>query len=319
MPGPPPLPFPLDALSRGLGVLGRHATLLLAAGIFAGLLLPDLAHLLRPLLAPSVGLLLTVSLLALNWGLLHDHLRRPQKLALGVAWQLAVSPLLAFLLVLSLGLPADLEVALIVNAAAPPVTASVAIALLLGLDAAYAAALAVVATLLLPLTLVPVSLLLLGLDLQVDGLAFLGRFAVFILLPFCTALLLKRFLPASSLTQHRGAIDGINVLLLLVFAIAVMDGATTRLLATPGTFAVFLAAAFLFNICFQVLGALAFRLAGRATSLTLGLASGNRNMALMLVLSGGLLGPDFLLYVALAQIPIFLLPLLAERIYPRLP
>ena len=42
-------------------------------------------------------------------------------------------------------------------------------------------------------------------------------------------------------------------------------------------------------------------------------------MALMLVVSGGLFGPDFFLYVAVAQIPIYLLPLLAERIYPRLP
>jgi hypothetical protein len=41
-------------------------------------------------------------------------------------------------------------------------------------------------------------------------------------------------------------------------------------------------------------------------------------MALMLVLMAGAVGPDFGLYVAMAQIPIYLLPSLGAPIYRRL-
>ncbi len=50
----------------------------------------------------------------------------------------------------------------------------------------------------------------------------------------------------------------------------------------------------------------------------MGLISGNRNTALILVLTGSFVGPDLGLYVAMAQIPIYLLPLLAKPLYGRL-
>ena len=40
-------------------------------------------------------------------------------------------------------------------------------------------------------------------------------------------------------------------------------------------------------------------------------------MALMLVLAGSLLGPDLALYVAMAEIPVYLLPLVANPLYSR--
>jgi BASS family bile acid:Na+ symporter len=106
---------------------------------------------------------------------------------------------------------------------------------------------------------------------------------------------------------------------ILVFAaLAMMDGVTARLLAEPMTVALFLAAAVVFNVGFQALGALVYWRRGRRAALSMGLALGNRNMALMLVLAGGLLGPDLALYVAMAQIPVYLLPLVAKPLYGRL-
>ena len=80
----------------------------------------------------------------------------------------------------------------------------------------------------------------------------------------------------------------------------------------------FLVAAVVFNAGLQALGALAFRGRGRLGALTVGLVLGNRNMALMLVLMAGVVGPDFGLYVAMAQLPIYLLPSLGTPIYRRL-
>ncbi len=78
----------------------------------------------------------------------------------------------------------------------------------------------------------------------------------------------------------------------------------------------YLVAAVVFNAGLQGLGALAFRGRGRLGALTAGLVLGNRNMAL--VLMAGAAGPDFGFYVAMAQLPIYLLPALGAPIYRRL-
>ena len=60
-----------------------------------------------------------------------------------------------------------------------------------------------------------------------------------------------------------------------------------------------------------------FRPMGRRAALSLGLVSGNRNMALAFAVTGAF-EPDLLLYLAVAQIPIYLSPLLTRQIYGRL-
>lgn len=59
--------------------------------------------------------------------------------------------------------------------------------------------------------------------------------------------------------DHAHAINGFNMLVLVVFAIAIMDGVTEAAIADPGLVLVYLAAALVFNAALQALGALAFR------------------------------------------------------------
>ncbi len=105
--------------------------------------------------------------------------------------------------------------------------------------------------------------------------------------------------------------------MLLTFGIAVMDGVTARLLADPATVLVFVAAAFAVNIVMQLLGAAAFLWLGRQAALSIGLTSGYRNMGLMLVLTAGIAGPDMALFVAMAQLPMYMLPALMHPLYRR--
>lgn len=53
-------------LTPFLALLNRHARLILAGGIFAGLVLPDLASLLRPLVEAAVVASLSLSLLRID-------------------------------------------------------------------------------------------------------------------------------------------------------------------------------------------------------------------------------------------------------------
>lgn len=303
---------------RLLALIGRNAPRFLAVGVFAGIVLPDLADLLRPVLGPLVALLLGVSLLRLDWSALAVNASRPATVGLATLWQLLLAPVLVWGCALLVGLPSGLTQALVLNGAAPSLVASVTIAQLVGLDAPLAALLLVITTFLLPFTLTPVIFWLLGVELGIDLIVFFSRFALYIVLPFTVAWTLGRILPAGLLDRYKMEIDGVNAVILVLAALAMMSGVTERLATAPGTVALFLAAAVTFNFGFQVLGSLIYWRLGRRTALSMGLTSGNRNTALVLVLTGGLVSPDLGLYVAMAQIPIYLLPLVAKPIYGRL-
>ncbi len=304
--------------SRILTLLARHARPILAGGVFAGLLLPDLAALLRPLMEAAVVVSLSLSLLRIDWPAIVDWGRRPLRAGAAVGWILLGAPALTLGAVTLLGLPPGLAVALVFAAAAPPVTASPAFALLLGLDAALALVVLVVGTALLPLTLGPVAFWLLDLELSVGLGPFLLRVAIFIVLPFAISGLSRGLVRRDWLDARAREINGLIVAALVVFAIAIMDGVTARLLADPWTVALFGAAAFVLNFMLQALGAAGFLWMGRRQALTMGLSSGYRNMAIMLVLTAGIAGPDMWLYVAMAQFPMYILPMLTNPLYRRL-
>ena len=71
-------------LISALQALSRHTATVLAVGIFAGLLLPDLAGWLRPLLPSAVAGLLYLALLRIDWQELSRHLSRP---LVGAGWR----------------------------------------------------------------------------------------------------------------------------------------------------------------------------------------------------------------------------------------
>lgn len=304
-------------LSRLLSPLGRHARPILAAGIFAGLVFPDLAALLRPLLELAVVLSLILSMLRIDWPLLARWMRRPLPTLATVAWMLVAAPVLAWAAVRVAGLPPNLAVPLVLAAAAPPISSIPGFALLLGLDASLALVIVVSTTALLPLTLAPLSFWLLDLELAIGLDAFLLRILLFIGVPFLATGILRRALKPGWIAAHGPEISGAMVVMLLTFGIAVMDGVTARLLADPATVLVFVAAAFAVNVVMQLLGAAAFLWLGRQAALSIGLTSGYRNMGLMLVLTAGIAGPDMALFVAVAQLPMYMLPTLMHPLYRR--
>jgi len=305
-------------ITRFLILLARHARPVLAGGIFAGLLLPDLAALLRPLMEAAVVTSLTLSMLRIDWLSIAAYGRQPGRAGVALGWILLGAPVLTLAAAKALGVPSGLTVALVFAAAAPPVTAAPAFALLLGLDAALALVILVIGTALLPLTLGPVAFWLLDLELSIGLGPFLLRIAIFIGLPFLISGMSRRSIRRDWLDARATEISGSIVLALVVFAIGIMDGVTARLLADPWTVAAFAGAAFVLNFALQALGTAAFLWMGRRQALTMGLASGYRNMAIMLVLTTGIAGPDMWLYVAMAQLPMYILPMLTNPVYRRL-
>ncbi len=314
----PPAPALARPLLRAFDFLGRHATRFLAGGVLVGLVLPPLAEFLRPLLAPLLLVPLTIALVRLDWRALAAYSRRGGLIAALTLWLLVASPLLVWALASRSGLPPAIVQALVLMAAAPPIVSSAAIALIVGLDAALAVVMIVVTTALVPFTLPPLALELLGLEIEIGLGAFMLRLAALVGIAFAAALVARRLVAAEWLVRNARTLDGVSVANLLLFAIAIMAGVTEVVLARPGFVVLVTAVAFAANLALQAAGTIATLRLGRGAALTVGMLTGNCNMGLVLVTLADRADFDVVVYFALAQIPMYVLPGLLVPLYRRL-
>src|SRR5229473_1974590 len=155
----------LDLPAAALAWLGRQGTRAVAVSLFAGLALPPLAASMKAIFTPNLFVLLCLAFLRVDPDALRRHFTRPGLVVAAVAWMMLATPLAAGLALAPLGLDQSapgLLVALIFQAAAPPVIATPAFAALIGLDAALALATLVACAAVTPLTAALFAALFLG-------------------------------------------------------------------------------------------------------------------------------------------------------------
>ncbi len=303
----------------GLSWIGKHATAWLAVGVFVGLGVPDLASAIRPALVPAIIAMLVISLLRLDLASVRHLARRPGLLTPVVLFVLIASPAIGYAGVAL----ADIEgvfgvgiaTAIIVWAASPPLISVTALATILGLDGALALLAMTVGGLLMPLTLPPIVFGLIGLDLPIGIPDLILRLAGFLVVSGGLAAGLRWWVGADRIARSADAIDGAFVLVMVVFAIAVMDGVTAAAVAEPFRIAGIVALVFAVSLSLQGIALLLFLPAGRRTATTVALIAGNRNMAIVLGAAPAAFAPDTFLYLALLQFPIYLLPALLQPVY----
>ena len=304
-------------LVGGLSWLARHGGAVIALGVFLGLLVPPLASLLRPLLVPAILVPFLIALLRIDWRQLRGRLGRPAGTAAALLWLLLLSPALVHVVLVPLGLPQAIHGGLVLMAAAPPLMASGYLALMLGLDAALAVTLTLLSTALMPFTLPFVGLYLLGVEIDVPLGDLMLRLGLVVGGSLALAWLLRRLLPEGFSRRHALPLDGLAVLGLLVFAIAIMDGVSALLLRQPGFVLACALAVYAFNVGLQVAGGLAFAWLGRRGALTLGLCSGSGNLGLLLAALADRASFELIVFVATAQLPIYTLPVIQRHFYHR--
>lgn len=295
--------------------LSRNAAWVLALGVFAGLVLPELARILRPLLPLAVGGLLVLSVMQTRFADFRRQLHRPLAPAAVIVFLLCISPALVWFLVQTLEVPEKLKPALVLMAAAPPIMAAPAMAMMLRLDAPRMLAVVIGATLLAPFTLGVAANWFIGAELSFDPTRLAVRLAGFIGVCFALAVLLRLSLGSRRMNEHKPLLDVLGLVLLLAFAVAIMDGVAQRLSLETGYVLTVIVISFIANILLQLLGGGAFFYTGASSALTVGFACGNRNMGLLLAVLPESSAPDTLLYFAVAQIPMFTLPALLLPMY----
>ncbi len=298
-----------------LALSGRRGAVLLAVGIFGGVLSPSLAAAFRGFITPNVLCMMTLVLLRVDLPGTVAHLRRPGRLAAIVAFQLVASPVLAWLVILPLGLDRGVADGVVIFATGCAATSSPAFARMVGLDPELALVGALATTALLPLTAPPLALWLMGIDLSIGTGAFMARLLIVVGLPALLSLALRRAIGPARLATYGEAVDGLLVWLVVFYGFAVMDGLGPRMAADPGWVLQAIIAAFLVDYGLNLAASLMFVGFGARVAATAGLMSGNRNMALFLAVLPASTDPRVALFFGLCQFPLFLSPFLLRPVY----
>ena len=304
-------------MSRALAWVGARARWLLLIGAVLALFVPSLASFLRPALPAFVAAIFAVAMVRIDLAALLRRAVRPARLArtLGaVAALLVATPILLAGLAWVAGFEGSLREAVIYAAASPPIASSAAFCLLLGLDAALALEVSILASFLVPVLGPPVCWLLLGEAVALDAGALALRLGAMVAAGTLAALALRRWIGAERIEASGAAFDGAAALVLLVFVIPLFDGVAELLVQRPWLSLGVLALVFAVNFGLQVATALAGRGAGPEAGAQ-GVMAGNRNCSLYLAALPA--DPVLGLYVALYQFPIFGTPLLLGRFYAR--
>jgi BASS family bile acid:Na+ symporter len=113
-------------------------------------------------------------------------------------------------------------------------------------------------------------------------------------------------------------IDGLNVIVLFAFALGLMGDVLSNTVERPLLVFGVLVLTSAITFVLSLLTAALFVGAGLRTALPLAHAAGSRNTGLMLAAAAGHVPELVWLYVALIQIPIYALPLLAKPLLRRL-
>lgn len=304
-------------LFRPLAALGHKSAPAVAASVFVGLALPPLAAVAKPLIVPIILALLTLAFLRTDLSGTFSA-RRVGAALLAIGWSMLALPLALGTVTSAMGEPTGVTLALLMQACAPPIMSGPAFALLLGLDPRLVLAVMVGAMVLTPLS---APLLVAHFShgaLHLDALDLAIRLGAVLGGPAVAGLALRTMATPVRIATWRVHLDGLNVLLLGLLAIGLMDGVTAWFIADPAFVGGLLAVAFVLSLGAMVATTLLFLSIGAGDALMVGFAAGHRNISVMVAATGAVLPPETWLYVAVAQFPIYLLPLfmmpLARRI-----
>jgi len=114
----------------------------------------------------------------------------------------------------------------------------------------------------------------------------------------------------------------LSVVLLIGFAVGIMDGLTARLIGDPIDIALVTALSFAVYIGMMVLSFGIFMVAvpgvGRRDALSAGFISGTRNLAIILAVLPASVDSDLPLFFAVGQFPIYIMPIILKPVFRRL-
>tara|TARA_R110002074_G_scaffold50540_1_gene128364 strand:- start:2321 stop:3256 length:936 start_codon:yes stop_codon:yes gene_type:complete len=302
-----------------LWLASAHARLCLMAGLAAGLLLPSLARAMVPWLPHMVAALLTITALRIGHRAAMGAARDMRwGLAAVAVLQLAVPLVLLFVLSM-FGLqntPAAL--ATVLASAAPAITGSVNLALILRLDGGRMMQILVLGTAAFPITILPILAALPQLGPASDVIFSAIKLLVVILVSTAIGFCLRAWIFPRPTDGQVRALDGASVLAFSFIVVGLMAALNPALRSDPWAVAKWAMLAFTISYALQALTLITLRrTALHPVAGPLAIGAGNRNIALFLVtLPAEVLAP-LMVFIGCWQLPMYLTPILLPRLYAK--
>ncbi len=300
-----------------LHLAARHGPYVLVTGLVAGLLLPGLAEPMRPLLPPLVMILLFLTLLRMKPGAIVGSLADLRQVGGTIVVFQLIMPLLVASVAFAGGWTgAPVFLSLLIMAAAPSISGSPNMCLMMGYPAEHAMRLVVVGTAALPLTALPIFWLMPELGDMKAVLMTTLRLFLTIVVAILAAVALRRTVlraPSDATLQN---LEGAATITLAVFVVGLMPSLSATALVHPGVALFWIVFACAINFGAQVVS---FRLTRKrlapAKATAVSLIAGNRNIAIFFVALPPEVTAPIMVFIGAYQIPMYLTPLVMRRLY----
>lgn len=290
-----------------LSILVSSETVL-AASIVVGIAMPPVSGLLGPYLYVFVFLLMLFSSLTIDLRNALPDRHVSTRLVKVLAWQMILLPVAIGIWHRFAPVAGQWSELMFLTACAGTIFGAPAFARVMRLDTLLTLRGVLVGTLLMPVALPLLAPVFTQRTGNFDFADYAIRFCIFILVPLAAAGIYQLRRPDGPARETR-LFNRLTIVFLALFGIAVMDGIGVRFLQMPWHMLGLLGFSLLVHAVFFGLSFVMFLRWGYREALTAGLLSGYRNMALLLAVGGSLLPPDFVVYVALWQVPMFVTPL----------
>lgn len=300
----------------GLTWLGRNARWFLALGSLFALMVPQIAAFSRPALPFLVCLVLGMSMARVDLPDIARNAFKPRFLkdmALATVLLMPVTGVVYLALARLFALSAPDVEALVYLAATPPIASAAGLCLILGYDARRGLEITLAATILTPV-IGPVMVALMIPDAAaLSSLDLAWRLARMILGGLLVAVAIRGFVGAKTIDGNKSIFDGLSAVAMLLFIFPLFDGVLATILSDPPRALWVLALACVFNLGVNAAVRQIARGADPERRGALGLIWGNRTIALYLAALPP--DPQFTLFCALYQFPMYFTPLLFARAY----
>lgn len=301
---------------RFLGFLGRYGSQAFALSLLLGFALPWLAGPVKPFLGVIIFCFIAINMMRADLPALRRLATRPALMAGAVVWCTVAPAMVVGALVAIVGRSAfepGLLLGLAIAAAAPPLVAAPAYALVLGFSNAMALTLLVLGMAVTPLTAPFIADLIAGTSVPIDRMALTVRLAIFLFGAMAAGLAARKLIGARWMIDHKPELDGVGVVLFFIFAVALTESISDAVLATPARAAYYMALVFGISIVIFVLSVLVWRRIEPAEATPIALATGLRNTGLLIAVMGVNDVPaETFLFFALLQFPIYFAPQLVK-------
>ncbi|MGI9483882.1 MAG: hypothetical protein ACR2OR_16155 [Hyphomicrobiales bacterium] len=311
-------------MQQALNWLAAKGTIILPVSLLLGLFWQDLAALARPMLTPTVFFMLAVLMTRVDMDDALAHLRRPFIPIIGLIWAVVIMPLVFAAALWLLGNGAGiwfsggLVLALFFWASSPPIFSSAPLSYIMRLDGTLSVGFLLAAIALHPIVTPFYTGLFTGGTVSISPFELGWRLALLIGGAALCALGARAWLGREKLRKFGPAMDGLNVVGMVIFALAIMDGIADRLLENPLYAAWLTVFVFCLSLVVHAVTTALFWRSGKRRALTIGFSTGGRNIAMAVGALGASVPSDTWLFFAIIQFPIYILPAMLLPIYNRL-